>query len=72
MPLNSTSRCSTAWSCRVFATPMPVTACFFFFYAITAHDTPRAVPIAARMADARFHRNLINLDLFSCVITLIF
>ena len=34
----------------------------------TAHDTPKAVPTAARMADARFHKNLIILDLFSFVI----
>ena len=34
----------------------------------TAHDTPKAVPIAANTAEARFHRNLISLDLFSCVI----
>ena len=31
----------------------------------TAHDTPNAVPIAANTAEARFHRNLISLDLFS-------
>ena len=34
----------------------------------TAHDTPKAVPIAANTAEARFHRNLISLDLFSFVI----
>ena len=34
-------------------------------YAITAHDTPSAVPTAANIAEARFHRNLISLDLFS-------
>ena len=39
----------------------------FFFYA-TAQLTPNAVPTAARIADARFHRNFINLDLFSLVI----
>ena len=38
----------------------------------TAQDIPNAVPTAARIADARFHKNLIILDLFSCVITLIF
>ena len=37
----------------------------------TAQDTPRAVPIAANTAEARFHRNFISLDLFSLVITLI-
>ena len=31
----------------------------------TAQLTPSAVPTAARIADARFHKNLINLDLFS-------
>ena len=36
----------------------------------TAHDTPNAVPIAANTAEARFQRNLISLDLFSCVIHL--
>ena len=40
---------------------------FLCFYA-TAHDTPNAVPIAANTAEARFQRNLISLDLFSCVI----
>ena len=39
------------------------------FYAITAHDTPNAVPTAASIADARFHRNFISLVLFSLVIT---
>ena len=34
----------------------------------TAQLTPSAVPTAARIADARFHKNLINLDLFSLVI----
>ena len=41
---------------------------FLRFYAITAHDTPKAVPTAARIADARFHRNFISLVLFSLVI----
>ena len=36
----------------------------------TAQLTPRAVPIAASTAEARFHRNLISLDLFSLVIFL--
>ena len=45
--------------------------CYFLLYA-TAHDIPNAVPTAANIADARFHINLIILDLFSCVITLIF
>ena len=36
------------------------------------HATPRAVPMAARMADARFHRNLIILALFSCVMVMFF
>ena len=31
----------------------------------TAQLTPKAVPIAANTAEARFHRNLISLDLFS-------
>ena len=31
----------------------------------TAQLTPSAVPTAARIADARFHKNFINLDLFS-------
>ena len=35
-----------------------------FFYD-TAQLTPSAVPTAARIADARFHKNFINLDLFS-------
>ena len=39
-------------------------ALFFILYA-TAQLTPSAVPTAARIADARFHKNLINLDLFS-------
>ena len=47
-------------------------ALFFYFLYATAQLMPSAVPTAARMADARFHMNLINLDLFSCVITLIF
>ena len=34
----------------------------------TAQLTPSAVPTAARIADARFHKNLINLVLFSLVI----
>ena len=34
------------------------------FYA-TAQLIPNAVPMAARIADAKFHKNLINLDLFS-------
>ena len=34
------------------------------FYA-TAQLIPNAVPTAARIADAKFHKNLINLDLFS-------
>ena len=42
---------------------------FLRFYAITAHDTPKAVPTAARIADARFHRNFIILVLFSLVIS---
>ena len=37
-------------------------------YAITAHDTPSAVPTAANIAEARFHRNFISLVLFSLVI----
>ena len=41
---------------------------FLRFYAIAAHDTPKAVPTAARIADARFHRNFIILVLFSLVI----
>ena len=36
----------------------------------TAQLTPKAVPIAANTAEARFHRNLISLDLFSWVIHL--
>ena len=36
------------------------------FYA-TAQLIPNAVPTAARIADAKFHKNLINLDLFSLV-----
>ena len=39
-------------------------ALFFILYA-TAQLIPSAVPAAARIADARFHKNLINLDLFS-------
>ena len=35
----------------------------------TAQLTPSAVPTAARIADARFHKNLINLVLFSLVIS---
>ena len=38
------------------------------FYA-TAQLTPSAVPAAARIADARFHKNLISLVLFSLVIS---
>ena len=38
----------------------------------TAHDTPKAVPIAANTAEARFHRNLISLDLFYIVIFFFF
>ena len=57
--------------CHISMTPT-----FFFYYFFTshatAHDTPKAVPTAARIADNRFHKNLIILDLFSCVITLIF
>ena len=34
----------------------------------TAHDTPKAAPTAANIADARFHKNFIILDLFSWVI----
>ena len=34
----------------------------------TAQLTPSAVPAAARIADARFHKNLISLVLFSLVI----
>ena len=34
----------------------------------TAQLTPSAVPMAARIADARFHKNLISLVLFSLVI----
>ena len=44
--------------------------CYFLLYA-TAQDTPSAAPTAANIADARFHKNFIILDLFSCVITLI-
>ena len=44
---------------------------FLFLRYATAQLMPSAVPTAARMADARFHMNLINLDLFSLVITLI-
>ena len=36
----------------------------------TAQLTPRAVPIAANTAEARFHRNLTSLALFSFVIIL--
>ena len=36
----------------------------------TAQLTPRAVPIAANTAEARFHRNFISLALFSFVIIL--
>ena len=42
---------------------------FLRFYAITAHDTPKAVPTAANIAEARFHRNFISLVLFSLVIS---
>ena len=42
---------------------------FLRFYAITAHDTPKAVPTAANIAEARFHRNFIILVLFSLVIS---
>ena len=45
--------------------------CFLSHHYATAQDTPRAVPIAASTAEARFQRNFISLDLFSCVITLI-
>ena len=46
-------------------------AIFFILYA-TAQLTPSAVPTAANSADARFHKNLINLDLFSWVIFFFF
>ena len=36
----------------------------------TAQLTPRAVPIAANTAEARFHKNLTSLALFSFVIIL--
>ena len=45
----------------------PVVMTGGFCYA-TAQLTPRAVPTAANIAEARFHRNLISLDLFSLVI----
>ena len=41
--------------------------CYFLLYA-TAQDTPSAAPTAANIADARFHKNFIILDLFSLVI----
>ena len=48
---------------------MPQWLLFLRIYA-TAQLTPSAVPTAARIADARFHKNLINLVLFSLVISL--
>ena len=45
--------------------------CYFLLYA-TAQDTPSAAPTAANIADARFHKNFIILDLFSCVIFFFF
>ena len=39
-------------------------ALFFILYA-TAQLMPSAVPTAANIAEARFHKNLISLDLFS-------
>ena len=39
-------------------------ALFFILYA-TAQLMPSAVPTAANIAEARFHRNFISLDLFS-------
>ena len=53
--------------CLISETPTFFFLLFFTSHA-TAHDTPKAVPTAARMADARFHKNFINLDLFSFVI----
>ena len=44
---------------------------FLFLRYATAQLMPSAVPTAANIAEARFHRNFISLDLFSCVITLI-
>ena len=41
---------------------------FFNEFYATAQLTPKAVPTAANIAEARFHRNLISLDLFSLVI----
>ena len=48
---------------------MPQSLSHLRIYA-TAQLTPSAVPTAARIADARFHKNLINLVLFSLVISL--
>ena len=42
---------------------------FFNEFYATAQLTPKAVPTAANIAEARFHRNLISLDLFSLVIS---
>ena len=46
---------------------MPQSLSHLRIYA-TAQLTPSAVPTAARIADARFHKNLISLVLFSLVI----
>ena len=42
---------------------------FFNEFYATAQLTPKAVPTAANIAEVRFHRNLISLDLFSLVIS---
>ena len=60
--LNKTPASSHWWSrCNFF---------HLFTHHATAQLTPKAVPIAANTAEARFHRNLISLDLFSWVIHL--
>ena len=46
---------------------MPQSLSHLRIYA-TAQLTPSAVPTAARIADARFHKNRISLVLFSLVI----
>ena len=51
-----------------YAQPLTRRTLFFCLVYATAQLTPSAVPTAARIADARFHRNFISLDLFSLVI----